>query len=611
MRKWKRVLLAAFCLALSALFAACGAIAPDGAAERLRAQQTRTDGETVTQTEGENALDAYLFVHFIGEGNEDQEQIYFSVSRDAVHWDTLNGQKPVLSVKDFETSKRNLDGEGYEGGVRDPHIVRSPDGNKFYLIATDLSIYNRGLVQGGDKWGLSQSAGSQYIVVWESENLADWSNPQYRKINRDDAGCTWAPESFYDKEKDAYMVFWSSRTKADWLQRVYRCYTEDFVTFTEPEVYIEAENSVIDATIIEHDDMYYRFTKNESSTYIYEEKCDSLSGDFTLVNSYRLDGKRAHQVTGYEGPTAFKLNGEEKWCLVMDNFGDPKPELNMIQGCNPYITNDIADGKFTHGKNFIKDDVTFRHGTILPITLKEYEALRAKYGVHSEEEGELTVSLDFEDNLEGAGTAVATGDTAYGEGVNGGKAVRLQGNYLQITQDKNGNNPLAYLATEGNQKGFTVSFAVKYAGDVQSGDGSWLFFASANNAQSWGSESYMALIHHKGDNVVMAERYGNGKAGNNRPKAPVAGVTKEEWYHVTATFGKEYTVLYINGKRMRSVASQGVDFSVLGNNPYMYLGYANWGSGEFSDVWLDGFRLYDYVLDDSAVLAGYKNVMGK
>ena len=121
----------------------------------------------------------------------------------------------------------------------------------------------------------------------------------------------------------------------------------------------------------------------------------------------------------------------------------------------------------------------------------------------------------------------------------------------------------------------------------------------------------MALIHHKGDNVVMAERYGNGKAGNNRPKAPVAGVTKEEWYHVTATFGKEYTVLYINGKRMRSVASQGVDFSVLGNNPYMYLGYANWGSGEFSDVWLDGFRLYDYVLDDSAVLAGYKNVMGK
>ena len=31
-----------------------------------------------------------------------------------------------------------------EKGVRDPYLYRSPVENRFYLIATDLSIYNRG-----------------------------------------------------------------------------------------------------------------------------------------------------------------------------------------------------------------------------------------------------------------------------------------------------------------------------------------------------------------------------------------------------------------------------------------------------------------------------------
>ena len=37
----------------------------------------------------------YLFAHFIGE-QKDGEQIYFSLSRDGLHWQDLNGGKPVL-----------------------------------------------------------------------------------------------------------------------------------------------------------------------------------------------------------------------------------------------------------------------------------------------------------------------------------------------------------------------------------------------------------------------------------------------------------------------------------------------------------------------------------
>ena len=43
----------------------------------------------------EQGMAGYLFVHFTGE-QKDGEQIYFSVSRDGLHWTDLNNGKPVL-----------------------------------------------------------------------------------------------------------------------------------------------------------------------------------------------------------------------------------------------------------------------------------------------------------------------------------------------------------------------------------------------------------------------------------------------------------------------------------------------------------------------------------
>ncbi len=56
---------------------------------------------------------------------------YAAASRgnDALHWDELNGGRPVL------TSSLG------DGGVRDPFIIRSPRGDRFYLLATDLRIH--------------------------------------------------------------------------------------------------------------------------------------------------------------------------------------------------------------------------------------------------------------------------------------------------------------------------------------------------------------------------------------------------------------------------------------------------------------------------------------
>ena len=102
----------------------------------------------------------YLFARFNGtEENINQEQTYFSLSKDGLNWENLNGNKPVLAS--------NIG----ESGLRDHYIARSPEGDKFYMIATDLSIatnkagdnYNTGAV---DWWGAGGS-GSHSIVVWE------------------------------------------------------------------------------------------------------------------------------------------------------------------------------------------------------------------------------------------------------------------------------------------------------------------------------------------------------------------------------------------------------------------------------------------------------------
>ena len=316
--------------------------------------------------ENQEDMSAYLFVHFVGsESTADEEQIYFSVSKDGQTWETINGSKPILRS------------DVGERGVRDPHIIRSPEGDKFFLIATDLSIYNRRA--DSNRWGTCQVSGSKGIVIWESTDLVNWSPARRVKVAVDNAGCTWAPESVYNEKTGEYMVFWASKVSSDGFkyQRIYRSYTRDFKHFSEPEAYIDnatAEDIAagkastnIDTTILENNGIYYRFTKNEAKSSVIMEQSTDLDGVFEAVGTYTIDGKAGNSVTGYEGPTAYKINGENKWCLLLDYY-------SKNQGYKPFITDDISKGIFTAGTNFSFDG-KYRHGTVIPITQSEYDRL--------------------------------------------------------------------------------------------------------------------------------------------------------------------------------------------------------------------------------------------
>ena len=183
----------------------------------------------------------YLFAHFIGE-QKNGEQIYFAVSRDGLHWRDLNGGKPVL----------------YSGigtcGVRDPFLVRNPVNNMYYLIATDLRI------EAGKGWDQAQEAGSRDLIVWDSKDLIHWGRERACPVGVSGAGCVWAPEAVYDREKEALLVFFASKVKQEGdtqgKHRIYAAYTKDFHEFSETFLYFEKENHVIDTTILEQETDY-------------------------------------------------------------------------------------------------------------------------------------------------------------------------------------------------------------------------------------------------------------------------------------------------------------------------------------------------------------------
>ena len=314
----------------------------------------------------------YFFAYFTGEGHSDGEQIYFSASHDGLNWKTLNEGAPTL------TSSMG------EKGVRDPFIIRSYEGDKFYLIATDLKIY------GNNDWTAAQEHGSQSLMVWESTDLVNWSKQRMVQVSASiGAGCTWAPEAAYDERTGEYVVFWASKVAGDNYakQRLYYAKTRDFYSFTEPKVYIDYDQSSIDTTMIKANGSVYRFTKNEGGATnqfnaktktIFLEKGSDVLGSFTHIPSDTLNENQY-----VEGPTIYKLNKDDAetdtWCLLVDDFGGG--------GYYPLLTTDLDSGEFTRlssGYKLPGGSRTPRHGTPLRITAEEYANVAEAYNAEKD-----------------------------------------------------------------------------------------------------------------------------------------------------------------------------------------------------------------------------------
>jgi hypothetical protein len=75
-------------------------------------------------------------------------------------------------------------------GVRDPFIIRSPNNDKFYLIATDLRY------AAINSWDVAGRKGSRSLAIWESPDLKTWSAQRLVQVSPATAGESGNPRTY-------------------------------------------------------------------------------------------------------------------------------------------------------------------------------------------------------------------------------------------------------------------------------------------------------------------------------------------------------------------------------------------------------------------------------
>ncbi|KUL26253.1 glycoside hydrolase family 43 protein [Streptomyces regalis] len=319
-------------------------------------------GQALTTPQQAAAADpGYLMVHFTGEGSTNQ-QMYLSHSTDGLHWNDLNGGGMVL---------RSTVGTK---GVRDPALVRSPDGSKYWIIATDLCIGC------GQSWGDSMSNGSRNLVVWESTDLVTWSKPWLLNVAGaiPDGRNAWAPEAIWDPATNDYVLYWATNATLNGVlkHRIYAARTSDFRTITTPQLYIDrpGTQNIIDTQIIEVPSGVgnYRYVRASGDGQITLEGSNSIMGTWTRIGDLSGIGLTGSMV---EGPMWMKFNGTNKWGLYLDQYasnGGYMPVLTTDPS-NPAAYQKQASESYNMG------GTKKRHGWILNMTAAEESRVLARY----------------------------------------------------------------------------------------------------------------------------------------------------------------------------------------------------------------------------------------
>ncbi|MEO8621016.1 MAG: bacterial Ig-like domain-containing protein [bacterium] len=351
----------------------------------------------------------YGMVNFARSNSEPGQQIYMaaSVGNDPTSWLAVNGGHAVL-----------VSTQGMHG-VRDPSIVRSPEGDKFYLIATDLNV--DGVVYGWKGWDWAQTAASRYIEVWESTDLRTWSAQRHVLVAPEEAGMTYAPEAIWDPAISAYVVYWTSsmyptgtyfttdrsdpkrRFPLTRNQTLYTT-TRDFVTFTPAQVMSGRSNhGTLDAVIIRDEQRgdYHRFVSDRTSTGvgltkyvsscatedIYQEHATSILAppeQWTLVVGCITHSQM--NTTYAEAPMVVRANAGDKRGAGYYMWADQKwagspSGTPMEEQLHPFWSPDLASGKWTRIDWERKPDYdlargVIRHGHVFALTQAEHAALR-------------------------------------------------------------------------------------------------------------------------------------------------------------------------------------------------------------------------------------------
>lgn len=329
-------------------------------------------------------------VHFVEDSAGYAEKIYLDISRgdNPEQWDPLNGREPILASNLGTT------------GTRDPYITYNPETETYYIIATDLRVFNANDPDWNNgNWGAWASQGSTKMNVWESKDLITWSNVRQLDVSLDTDGNTaaylgmmWAPEAtwvddYYGEGQGAFVVYWSSNvysdaahTQSDGGSDIMWGATTDFTqdTWEFGGVMLDGgEYGCIDTNILQDGGRTYHITKSQApGEEIIMEYTDEPQ--WWLVGSDRdsnYDWTRVQTSIGadwygaVEGPASFKDHSvDNRWYLFVDDLPTP--------GYQPMVSTDLDSGwDHLDASNYFLTSYT-KHGGVISLTKAQYDAIR-------------------------------------------------------------------------------------------------------------------------------------------------------------------------------------------------------------------------------------------
>ena len=293
---------------------------------------------------------AYLFTYFTGNAPE-QEQICYAISYDGWAYTPLNNGKPVIASKDIALT----------GCVRDPHILRGPDG-WFYQVVTDMK----------SSLGWSSNRG---MVLMRSRDLIKWEHhtihfpERYKGTMFEHVTRVWAPQTIYDEHSGKYVVYFSILTDDGSCpyDRVYWAFAnKDFSDFEgEPRVLFDMGAASIDTDIVRDDDgLFHIFFKTEGG---------QQKGIKQFIASNLFNGRTWELQPGWcqdtnkavEGSGVFRLH-DGTWVLMYDCYTSGHYQFCKSTDLKSFkqVQDTKTEGIFTP-----------RHGTVIAITQKELNRL--------------------------------------------------------------------------------------------------------------------------------------------------------------------------------------------------------------------------------------------
>lgn len=527
----------------------------------------------------------YMFAYFTG-NTKAGENVYFAASNgnNALSWSTLNKGNPVLTSS-MDTT-----------GLRDPFIMRSADGDKYYVLATDLSIGS------GTSWGDASSKGSLYLEVYESDDLVHWSAQRHILVGPADSGDAWAPEARWVPSLGEYMIYWAANVTRDGntYHRTYVSYTRDFYTITTPQLWDDPGSSVIDTTVLQDNGTYYRFTKDEGhvtgcADILQEKNTDLLAvrndphPDAATSPSWTTQATCIGNKAGLgvvEGPTAFKANPGDtsgyKYYLFVDQYSGT--------GYAPLGTNDLDNPDWTVPASY-QLPADPRHGTVLPITAAEMAALtHAPDPVKADSDG-LVLNYPM---TQASGTTVADASgnghdaTLKGTGTWTGSALSLDGSsgYVQLP-----NNIMSGLDS------ITVSSDVL----LNPSQSTPYFIWGMGNTDSSGTGSgYLFTTGDKYRTSIASGNYTTEQTTTNSTALP-----RGSWSTLTYTQTGGTGTLYLNG--IQVAQKKGITLTPaqigFGNTTANYIGKSLYSGDKLLSGQVKNFRVYNRALSAAEVAA--------